>query len=266
MFEGITWGQFCFFVLGAVTVYYLGVGAVYYRAEVLAMLGKKRKPSGLVPAPANAPVPAFSALGSTPDYGNSLSNVSAPGTFEDTKAGNAFEAEEFEGQDQEEEYQEEEYLEEEYLEEEYLEDEYQEEEYREEEYPVGEGLLEEEELLFGEEVDLEKQFISFEAADSPEVETGGISVQELSRTVELLQQEDISGSEKGELSKNLELIEDTLLLQSLLSGNARAREKLDSLIGDRWHEAAEEETVKGEQVIKDSFADVDVTKLMNKIV
>ncbi|MBC3538966.1 hypothetical protein ACFSC6_10510 [Rufibacter sediminis] len=261
MFESITWGQFCFFVLGAVTVYYLGVGAVYYRAEVLAMLGKKRKPDGLVPAPANAPVPTFSAVGSTPDYGHSLSNVSAPGTFEDTKAGNAFEAEGFEGQDQEEEYQEEEYQEEEYQEEEYLED-----EYREEEYPVGEGLSEEEELLFGEEVDLEKQFIPFEAADSPEVETGGISVQELSRTVELLQQEDISGSEKGELSKNLELIEDTLLLQSLLSGNARVREKLDSLIGDRWHEAAEEETVKGEQVIKDSFADVDVTKLMNKIV
>ncbi|RNI24108.1 hypothetical protein [Rufibacter latericius] len=255
MFEGITWGQFCFFVLGAVTVYYLGVGAVYYRAEVLAMLGKKRKADGLVPAPANSPVPTFSAVGSTPDYGHSLSHVSASGTPNDLTAQYDQGPEGFDVQDQEEEY----------LEEEYLEEEYQEEEYQEEEYPVGEGLGEGEELLFGEEVDLEKQFIPFEAAESPEVETGGISVQELSRTMELLQQEDISGREKGELSKNLDLIEDTLLLQSLLSGNARAREKLDSLIGARWYEAAEEETVRGEQVIKDSFADVDMTKLMNKI-
>ncbi|GEO05513.1 hypothetical protein AAE02nite_31770 [Adhaeribacter aerolatus] len=247
MFAGITWGQFGLFLLVAISIYYVVVILLYYRAEVFGKFQEKKKPADLVPSP--VAVPVISAIGSTPDYGSSLGAPVTPGgtdnpTHQENKEPEITEEEGssdasdtgvtnhnpelsiLPGDD-------------------------------ENAFAVQDP---EEDMFFDDEVNVEEQFISFEEADSIEVLTGGITVAELDRTVDLLQQEEISFSEKRELSKNLELIEDSFLLQSITTDNTRAKEKLDLLFGDKFF--AEEVPEIGEQVIKDSFADVDVKKLM----
>jgi hypothetical protein len=251
MFAGITWGQFGLFLLVTVTIYYVVVILLYYRAEVFGKFQENKKPANLVPSP--LAVPFISAIGSTPDYGSSLGAPVTPGGTD-----NPTHKENKEPEITEEEAEEEENSD--ALDAGEVNDNPELSLLPDDDENAFEVQDPEEDMFFEDEVNVEEQFISFEDADSIEVFTGGITVAELDRTVELLQQEAPSISEKRELSKNLELIEDTFLLQSITADNTRAKEKLDLLFGDKFF--AEEVPEIEKQVIKDSFADVDVKKLI----
>lgn len=251
MFAGITWGQFGLFILVVVIVYYVVVILLYFRAELFGKIRKKNNPTDLVPAPVTTPVQVFSAVGSTADYGNSISNISVP-VSSDNNNSNNLDSEESKDPEQEENTNDSNSGE--------INNSPELDNFSENDEDGFELQDQEEDMFLEDEVDLEGQFISFENADSIEVDLGGITVAELDRTVELLHQEEITITEKGELTKNLEMIEDTFLLQSITTNNSRAKEKLDLLFGDKFFE--EEEPVKGEQVIKDCFSDVDVKQLI----
>lgn len=251
MFAGITWGQFGLFILVVVILYYVVVILLYFRAELFGKIQKKNNSADLVPAPITAPVQVFSAVGSTADYGNSIPNMSVPGIPDNNNSNNP-DTEEIKEQEQEENTNN--------SNSEGINNNPETDNLPENDENGFELQDQEEDMFLEDEVDLDEQFTSFENADSVEVDMGGITVAELDRTIELLHQKEITITEKGELTKNLEMIEDTFLLQSITTDNSRAKEKLDLLFGDKFFE--EEEPVKAEQVIKDSFSDVDVKQLI----
>ncbi len=244
MFVGITWGQFGLFILVAVILYYSIIILIYYRAELFGKLRKTSAPSDLVPSPAATAVPVYSAVGGTADYGNSFAASPWP-DVPNNDIENPPASDESRNDTEKEE----------------------DSNLTDESWAGEENLAEiqeqEEDLYFMDEINLEAQFIPFDAGDSVEFVTGGIVLEDLSRTVELLTQEEITDTEKGQLSKNIEMMEDTLLLQTLMTDNVRAKGRVEMLL----NEAIWEEEVPGkeEQVIKDSFSDLDVKKLLKQV-
>ncbi|WP_026461458.1 hypothetical protein [Adhaeribacter aquaticus] len=252
MFAGISWGQFGLFVLVGVIIYYTIIILMYYRTELFSKFSRSSTPPDLVPTSASTPV--FSAVGSTPDYGNS----SAPSLI---PVVNAFTAGPVVGAVADSETD--------------TEINESENPFDEDEIPVtedqaavaetaesGSALAEIQDHDFFQEddINLEEQFIAFEP--DVEVPEGGIAVDDLHRTVALLHQEDINPVEQTELAGNLEILNDTLLLQTVMSNNSRARSRVDLLLGQNL-EKRDNDT--NPPVIADSFADLDVKKLINSI-
>jgi len=245
MFVGITWGQFGLFILIVVILYYSIIIFIYYRAELFGTLRKTYTHSNLVTSPAATAVPVYSAIGGTADYGNSFSSAPGPDSPKYNDADNPPASDESNNDPAQEE-----------------------DSNLTEERWEGEGTLaeiqeQEEDLYFMDDIDLEEQFIPFDAGDSLEFVTGGIVLEDLNRTVELLTQEEITDTEKGELSKNIEMMEDSLLLQTLMTDNERAKARVELLLNEALWE--EEVPRMEEQIIKDSFSDLDVKKLLKQV-
>jgi len=245
MFAGITWGQFSLFILVAVILYYCIIIFIYYRAEIFGTLRKTNAHSDLVPSPAATAVSVHSAIGGTADYGNGFSAAPWPDRPKNNDTENPPASDESNNDTAQEE------------------DSDLTGECWEGEENLAEIQEQEEDLYFMDDIDLEEQFIPFNAGDSVEFVTGGIVLEDLNRTVELLTQEEITDTEKGQLSKNIEMMEDTLLLQTLMTDNVRAKARVELLLNEALWE--DEVPAKEEQVIKDSFSDLDVKKLLKQV-
>ncbi|KAA5541992.1 hypothetical protein [Adhaeribacter rhizoryzae] len=245
MFAGITWVQFGLFILVAVILYYSIILFIYYRSEIFGTLRKTSAPSDLIPSSAAMTFSVHSAIGATADYGNDISSPPGSDSFKNNDTENPPASDEPNNDPAQEE------------------DSDLTGEYWKGEENLAEIQEQEEDLYFMDDIDLEEQFIPFAAGDAVEFVTGGIVLADLNQTVELLTQEEITDTEKGQLSKNLEIMEDTLLLQTLMTDNVRAKARVELLLNEALWE--EEAPPKEPQEIKDSFSDLDVKKLLKQV-
>ncbi len=262
MFAGISWGQFGLFLLIGAILYYAAVILLYYRSELISKFSRQSNPADLVPK--TAAVPVYSAVGGTADYGNQLSNPIIPpvnvipginalainpstdlapgdGQDQDSNKNNENPVMDADGADSEADEPGEMFVNRSGL---------------VEIQETGDGM--DEDFFPEDEINLEEQFISFSSEQSDYVE-GGISLDGLERTVTLLTQEDITTGEQEQLKEGLEILNDSLLLQTVMDNNSRARSRVDLLLGNALQKIENED----KPAIADSFGDLDVDKLIN---
>jgi hypothetical protein len=127
--------------------------------------------------------------------------------------------------------------------------------------------------LQAEEINLEDEFIGFEASETSEVYPEGIAVEAIARTADLLKQDPVPEGARAEVIHNAGLLEGTVLWESFLASKEGVKDNLEAITQEVRQERGEAlasyvpdiSHLKVPAYQGNSFEHVDVDELINKV-